>query len=87
MSDVPMIAQKAPFPVEVEATMRELGFDIVTAASRGILGPPNMPPEGAAAAACSAATADPRHTALHRRPGHPRDGLDLQPIAEKINAA
>jgi tripartite-type tricarboxylate transporter receptor subunit TctC len=50
-------------------TMRELGFDIVTAASRGILGPPNMPPAVVAKLedAFRGALADPRFLAEAER--------------------
>jgi tripartite-type tricarboxylate transporter receptor subunit TctC len=71
-------------------TLRELGFDIVTGASRGFLGPPNMPPPVVAKleAGFRGALADPRFVAEAERqflPLRPLIGADYKRMAQGVH--
>ncbi len=81
---------RGPYAPDVP-TMRELGFDIVTAASRGIVGPPGMPPAVVAKLeeAFRGALADPRFIAEAQRvsmPLRPLVGAEYKKMVEE-NAA
>ncbi len=71
-------------------TMRELGFDIVAGASRGLLGPPGLPPPIAARLedALRGAMADPRFIAEAERlfyPLRPLVGAEYKQMAQRID--
>jgi len=78
---------RGPYAPDVP-TMRELGFDIVTAASRGIVGPPGMPPAVVAKLeeAFRGALADPRFIAEAQRismPLRPLVGTEYKAMAQE----
>ncbi len=82
-------AERSRFAPDVP-TLRELGFDIVTGASRGILGPPGMPPAIVARLeeAFRAALADPRFLAEAERqflPLRPLIGADYRRMAQGVD--
>ncbi len=71
-------------------TLRELGFDVVTAASRGILGPPGLPPAIVARLeeAFRGALSDPRFTAEAERqfmPLRPLVGAEYLAMAQGVD--
>ena len=83
-------AQRLPELPEVPS-FRELGFDIVAGASRGIVGPPGLPASIAARleAAFGAAMADPgfqRETARQHLPLRPLLGADYKRMAAEVDA-
>ena len=80
-------AARAPEAADVP-TFRELGFDLVHGASRGILGPPNMPPlvaEKLIAAARIALASEEfkREAARVFMPLNPMFGADYKAFAER----
>ena len=80
-------AARAPEAADVP-TLRELGFDLVHGASRGILGPPNMPPlvaEKLIAAARIALASEEfkREAARVFMPLNPMFGADYKAFAER----
>lgn len=73
-------------------TLRELGFDVIGAASRGIVGPPGLPAPIVAQlqGALRNALADPRFVAEAERqyiPLHPLIGVDFQRMAQAVDNA
>ncbi|TCZ66079.1 Bug family tripartite tricarboxylate transporter substrate binding protein [Roseicella aquatilis] len=83
-------AQRVPDLPEVP-TFRELGFDIVAAAARGIVAPPGLPPAIAARLeeAFRAALADPgflREAARQSMPLHPLVGAEYRQMAAQVDA-